>query len=85
MDRIRDNNAFCTNRSAQLSGIEAIPAEQNAISRKNSANRVIEKINSCFSIGDDPIADMVNREPTHLESGVTFRRFENFMNGGQIR
>jgi hypothetical protein len=79
VDRIGNNSGLCTRISAQMSDMEASPARRDAISRAHSGERTVVKVDNCFSIGDGPIVDLINREQRHLQRIATFRRFENFM------
>jgi hypothetical protein len=49
-----------------MSDVEVIPAEGDAISRKNSEDNIIAKLENCFGMGEDPIVDLINREERHV-------------------
>jgi hypothetical protein len=63
-----------------MSDVEVIPAESDAISRKNSGDRRVARFDNCLSIGEDPIVDLVNGE-RHVHGAVTFGSFDNFISG----
>jgi hypothetical protein len=58
MDRIGNDN-HGKGISANMSDVDAISAKSDAISRRNSAERIAAIFENCFNIGKDPIVGFV--------------------------
>jgi hypothetical protein len=56
-----------------MTDMDAISAENNGISRKNSGNRTFARADNRFSIREDPIVDFANSDPIHWKQRSDLR------------
>jgi hypothetical protein len=62
LNRIRNENRLCKSKNLQISDVEVIPVESDAISRKRSGDRIVARLDNRLSIREDPIIDLINRD-----------------------